>query len=162
MTAGTQYQNVAIIKGGQFMVPEDAPPSDTPQAERALLDRPELRSAWFPQPRAATEAEAAEYARRETDPAWAWLRDLVADGNALREAQSAAHAEAVASILSGAPAAAPEPAPPALARPYIAAASPPVPDPGGEVVPEETAPDQTAAMEPVTQLVPRVDTDGAA
>ena len=61
--------------------------------------------------------------------------------------------------------AAAEPAPDESPEPAPAVASPPVQeavDPGGEDVPEETAPDQTSVMEPVTQLVPRVDTDGAA
>jgi hypothetical protein len=56
--------------------------------------------------------------------------------------------------------AAAEPAPDESPEAAPAVASPAVqeaPDPGGEDVPEETAPDQTSQMEPVTQLVPRVD-----
>jgi hypothetical protein len=97
-----EYQNIKLIKGGLFMAPEGALPSGTPQAEKTLLDRPELRFAWSPQSRPPTEAETASYAGRPADPDWKWLYALVADGNALREAERAAHARAVAAILAGA------------------------------------------------------------
>jgi len=163
MTAGTQYQNVTIVKGGPY-VPEDAPPSPPPQAEKVLLDHPEWRLAFGSAPEAAPVIITPEALA-----AWDALRQDVADASdsgraLLEEWYHSARTEVFRHL-------------PVWYRPAIDAVektlarraevlgaedavSPAVqeaPDPGGEDGPEETAPDQTSVMEPVTQLVPRVD-----